>query len=223
MRSRTTALLATAALLTGGGAALAHALPLAEPEADLVASVGPDFTITLSTAAGKPVTRLDPGTYTIRVEDRSEFHNFHLRGPGVDRATSVDLVGTETWTVTLVDGTYRFVCDPHAFQMRGTLTVGTPPAAPKRTQVVATVGPRLSIALTLNGRKVRALKPGPYTVVVRDRTRVHNFRLRGPGVSRRTTWRFLGTVRWNVTLRKGTYRYDSDRAPKRLRGSFVVR
>ena len=63
------------------------------------------------------------GTYTITVRDRSNIHNFHLIGPGVDKSTSVAGVKTSTWTVKLKRGTYRFVCDPHASIMKGTLKV----------------------------------------------------------------------------------------------------
>ena len=47
----------------------------------LVATVGPSFTITLK-KAGKKVTTLPAGAYTITVQDRSGFHNFSLSGPG---------------------------------------------------------------------------------------------------------------------------------------------
>jgi plastocyanin len=51
-------------------------------------------------------------------------HNFHLRGPGVNKATTVRAKRTVTWTVTLRRGTYRYVCDPHARRMRGSFRVG---------------------------------------------------------------------------------------------------
>jgi plastocyanin len=50
-------------------------------------------------------------------------HNFHLRGRGVNKRTTVAFRGTATWTVTLRVGTYRFVCDPHARRMRGSFRV----------------------------------------------------------------------------------------------------
>ena len=37
--------------------------------------------------------------------------------------TSVGQVGKKTFTVTLKKGTYRFVCDPHASQMKGSFKV----------------------------------------------------------------------------------------------------
>jgi plastocyanin len=63
------------------------------------------------------------GTYTIIVHNKSNIHNFHLTGPGVNKRTSLGKVYTATWTVTLKKGTYKFVCDPHAAIMKGTLTV----------------------------------------------------------------------------------------------------
>ena len=59
------------------------ASPAVAQAEDLFATVGPDFTISLRNAAGLSVTQLDPGPYRIVVDDRSDFHNFHLSGPGV--------------------------------------------------------------------------------------------------------------------------------------------
>jgi len=94
-----------------------------------VATVGTNDgnNITL-TRNGQGVSQIPAGTYTIQVRDRSRFHNFHLRGPGIDRATTVAFVGTVTWTVTLTAGIYTFVCDPHASLMRGTFGVDRAPA-----------------------------------------------------------------------------------------------
>ena len=83
----------------------------------LVASVGPGFTISM---AKKPTKA---GKVKIVVNDKATFHNFHLRGPGVNVTTSVAATGTKTFTVTLKKGTYRFVCDPHASQMKGSFKV----------------------------------------------------------------------------------------------------
>ncbi len=88
----------------------------------LVATDGPGFTITL-TQGGKKVTSLPAGTYTIKVQDKSNIHNFHLIGPGVNKASSVVAVATTTWKVTLKKGTYKFQCDPHATIMKGSFKV----------------------------------------------------------------------------------------------------
>lgn len=88
----------------------------------LVGQDGPGFTITLK-QGGKKVTKLKPGVYTLRVLDKSSIHNFHITGPGLNKATSVAKVYTVTWTVTLKKGTYTFVCDPHKEIMRGSFKV----------------------------------------------------------------------------------------------------
>jgi plastocyanin len=70
------------------------------------------------------VRSLKPGTYTFVIQDRSTIHNYHLKGPGVDKKTAVPFLGTKTWTnVRLMKGKYTFVCDPHKANMHGSFTV----------------------------------------------------------------------------------------------------
>lgn len=57
---------------------------------------------------GRAVTRLAAGRYTFVVNDTSRTQNFRLRGPGVNRSTSVRGTGRATWTLTLRRGTYTF-------------------------------------------------------------------------------------------------------------------
>lgn len=97
--------------------AVTAAAPAATDVGKLTATDGPGFTITMSKKT------VPHGVYTITVKDRSSIHNFHLTGPGVNKKTSVAAVTTVTWRVTLKKGTYRFVCDPHATSMKGTLKV----------------------------------------------------------------------------------------------------
>lgn len=202
--------------------AAAAAAPSAAHATDLFGTVGPGPTIILRDASGRDVRQLDPGTYRITVEDLSDFHNFRLVGPGVNLATEVDAIETVTWDVTLVEGVYTFVCDPHRSDMQGTFTVGNPPPPPAPTRLVATVTAR-SITLTIGGLRVTTLAAGAYVVTVRDRSRRHNFHLTGPGVNRRTTVAQVGTFTWRLTLRAGAFRYVSDRQARRLRGAFRVR
>ena len=82
---------------------------------------GPGFTITLK-QGGKTVKTLKAGKYVFKISDKSNIHDFHLTGPGVNKVTSVTAVKTYTWNVTLKKGTYKFVCDPHPF-MKGSFTV----------------------------------------------------------------------------------------------------
>jgi plastocyanin len=110
-------------LAAAAAVALVAPAPSNAAATKLVANVGPGFTISL-TKAGKKVTTLKPGTYSITVNDKSTFHNFHLTGPGVNKKTSVAFKGTpKAWTVTLKKGTYRYVCDPHAATMKGSFRV----------------------------------------------------------------------------------------------------
>jgi plastocyanin len=88
----------------------------------LTGTTGPGFTITLKQGS-KKVTKLKAGTYIFKISDKSNIHNFHLTGPGVNKKTSVGGTGTSTWKLTLKKGTYKFVCDPHATIMKGSFTV----------------------------------------------------------------------------------------------------
>lgn len=99
--------------------------------------------------------------------------------------------------------------------------VGGGQGAPVR--LVGTVGPGARISLTLNGRPVSILPARAYTILVRDRSRRHNFHLTGPGVNRKTRVPRTETLTWNVTLRAGTYRYLSDPQRGRLRRTVLVR
>jgi plastocyanin len=83
---------------------------------------GPGFTITLKKGS-KKVTSLKAGKYKIVIQDKSNIHNFHLTGPGVNKKTGVGPQGKFTWTVTLKKGTYRYICDPHATIMKGSFKV----------------------------------------------------------------------------------------------------
>ena len=102
--------------------ALAVAAPAWGKATPLAGTVGPGFTISLK-KAGANVVKLKRGSYTVAVNDRSDFHNFRLRGPGVNRATGVAFVGRRSFTVTLRPGRYTIVCDPHADSMRRTFRV----------------------------------------------------------------------------------------------------
>jgi plastocyanin len=197
----------------------------------LVANVGQNdaFVISLRTASGGSVDNIPPGAYEIEVNDHSTMHNFHLTGPGVDMRTTEAFVGRVTWTVVFVNGRYTFNCDPHATQMRGSFTVGTvappppPPPPPRVQRLTATVGPGFTISLrTANGRRVTRLRRGRYRITVRDRSSMHNFHLRGPGVNKRTAVGFRGTRTWTVTLRRGRYGFVCDPHARRMRGSFRV-
>jgi hypothetical protein len=206
---------------------LPSALPAqANPRLTAVVGTNDAFVITLQDASGNVVRNLAPGTYDIAVSDRSEEHNFHLTGPNVDQMTEVVQRQEVTWTVTFTDGTYQFVCDPHAAEgMRGSFTVGTAPPPPPPAQPVrltGSVGPGRSITMRDSAGRLSAVDAGPVILTVTDRTKAHNFHLTGPGVNRKTGVAFRGRVTWRLTLRPGRYTYRSDRSA-RVRGSFTAR
>jgi len=209
------ALAAVAVLLGATDGAAMHA-----QNPKLTGVVGPGFSIILRDAQGSRVSRLDPGTYEIEVSDLSEDHNFHLAGPGVDRSTTVGGTGTENWTVTFTDGTYTYVCDPHSATLRGRFAVGPPPPTPpplavvtSKSRLVLTAGPAQVITLkTSAGKTVKTMKRGTYTMVVRDRSRIHNAHVIAPGFNRKTTpLTYTGTQTWKMKLAKvGTLRFLCD-------------
>ena len=191
-------------------------LPSAIAQADnpkLVAVVGTNdaFVISLRDASGNAVTQLAPGTYDIAVSDRSESHNFHLKGPGVDVSTPIGEKQETTWTVTIGEGRYTYVCDAHS-QMRGYFLAGA--LAP--TNFSGAVGPKKTISL-----RPKSALPGPALITVNDRSKTDNFHLTGPGVNKKTGVKTRGKATWTVTLVPGVYAYKSDKT-KKLHGSFVV-
>lgn len=122
--SKSTARLAAALAVVFALSALVGAGSAAAAPKTLNGSVGPGFTISLK-LAGKKVKKLKATTYRFKITDKSSSHNFHLKGPGYNKAiTSVGFTGTKTVTIKLKKGIYRYVCDPHASFMKGSFKVG---------------------------------------------------------------------------------------------------
>jgi hypothetical protein len=97
-------------------------LPL-PPIPTLHASVGPGRTISLRTASGQPVLKLDSGQYRIVVRDRSARDDFHLRGPDIDRRTGRRFRGTVVWRVDIggavpYGSQYSFFSDGRGAKLR---------------------------------------------------------------------------------------------------------
>jgi plastocyanin len=237
MPSRLLALACVLALVPIVPASLrAQDAPQARPSVEtLIGTVRANATIDLRHADGSLVTQLAAGSYSIEVHDETSSHNFHLSGPGVNQSTAVEYSGVSTWSVTFTAGTYTYVCDPHQGEMKGSFTVGnvttTPPATPPssavtpKTKLALTSGPGYTITLaTAAGKKVRTMRTGTYTVVVRDRSAIHNAHLVGPGANRFTTVPYKGTRTWKVKLaRAGTLQFLCDpHARQGMRGSAKV-
>ena len=101
-----------------------------------------------------------------------------------------------------------------------TLSASSGAAVPK---LVGTVGPGFTITLKQAGKTVRTLKAGTYSITVSDKANIHNFHLRGPGLSKEiTNIGFVGTKTVVVKLSKGTYTYVCDPHLTVMKGSFKV-
>ena len=105
--------------LTAAGASSAGT----QKSAGLTGEVGPGFSIEVK-LNGKDLKTIKAGTYTIKVQDKSSIHNFHLIGAGVNKSTSVGGTTETRWTIKLKPGKYTYQCDPHASaSMKGTFRV----------------------------------------------------------------------------------------------------
>ena len=122
MSFRLLAVAFTAALVAVGISTGAMATSTAVPK--LRGTIGPGYTISLKNAHGKKVKSLTHGKYTFIVSDKSNIHNYTLKGPGGSNKmiTGTGFLGTKTVTVTLKKGTYRFYCTVHPF-VTGTFKV----------------------------------------------------------------------------------------------------
>ena len=206
-------------------AAAAISLPAAatgkSAATSLVGVVGPGMTITLSDANGGAVSHLDPGDYTVSINDQSILHNYHLFGPGVEQRTDIETTGMTTWNITVVDGTYGFRCDAHPTSMKGSFTVGNlPPPPPPPAKLSGKVTTK-TISLKSAGSRVRSVVEGTFKVAVTDASKTQNFHLTGPGVNKKTGVKARPKVTWTLELGPGKYTYRSDKK-RRLRGTFTV-
>jgi NitT/TauT family transport system substrate-binding protein len=77
-----------------------------------------------------------------------------------------------------------------------------------------TVG-NVFITLRLDGKSVKTLPHGKYTLVVQDNSKSTGFRLSGPGVKKQTSVKGTGRSTWTLTLKRGKYVYSSVKHPKR--------
>jgi plastocyanin len=91
------------------------------------------------------------------------------------------------------------------------------------TKIFGSVGPGFSISVTdAAGNAVSNLEPGPYELVVSDKSEFHNFRLTGPGVSIATTVEGMGEETFQITVAGGKYTYLCDPHSGSMNGSFTV-
>ena len=79
------------------------------------------------------------------------------------------------------------------------------------TKLKGTTGPGFTITLKKGTATVKSLTPGKYAITVNDKSKMHNFRIKGPGLNKQiTSISFKGTKTVTVTLKKGKYTYQCD-------------
>jgi len=71
--------------------------------------------------------------------------------------------------------------------------------------LIGTDGPGFTITMSK-----KTVKAGTYLITIHDRSAIHDFHLTGPGVNKKTTVPAIGTFKWTVKLKKGTYKYVCD-------------
>lgn len=82
-----------------------------------------------------------------------------------------------------------------------------------------TVGPGFTISMAK-----KPTKAGKITLVVSDKSSIHNFHLKGPGVNVKTSVAATGTKTFkNLTLKKGKYTFVCDPHASTMKGSFTIK
>jgi plastocyanin len=81
-----------------------------------------------------------------------------------------------------------------------------------------TVGPGFTIVM-----KKKPTKAGKYKLVVADKSSIHNFHLKGPGVNVKTSVGAVGTKSFTITLKKGKYVFVCDPHASTMKGSFTIK
>lgn len=87
-------------------------------------------------------------------------------------------------------------------------------ATPK---ITGTVGPGFTISMK------KPTKAGTYTLVVSDKSSIHNFHLKGKGVNVKTSVPATGSKTFKITLAKGKYTFLCDPHPTSMKGSFTIK
>jgi plastocyanin len=81
-----------------------------------------------------------------------------------------------------------------------------------------TVGPGFTISMAK-----KPTKAGKYTLVVSDKSSIHNFHLKGPGVNVKTSVAATGSKTFKITLKPGKYTFVCDPHASTMHGSFKIK
>ncbi len=78
-------------------------------------------------------------------------------------------------------------------------------AATNTNTLTGTVGPGFTITMSKTN-----VKAGTYVITIHDRSSIHDFHLTGSGVNKVTSVPAIGTTKWTLKLKKGTYKFVCD-------------
>jgi len=95
--------------------------------------------------------------------------------------------------------------------------VGPSFAAVRANTLTGTDGPGYTI--TMNKKTVKA---GTYVITIHDLASIHDFHLTGSGVDKKTSVTGMGTTKWTVKLKKGTYHFVCDPHRTIMHGVLTV-
>jgi plastocyanin len=116
--------LAAAAVAVLAAVLAATALARQSSTPTLVGTVGPGYTIKL-TSNGKAVKTLKAGGYKLVIHDKASIHAWSLDGPNgyAKDFTKIPFVGNKTIAVNFKAGKYKYYCPAHESIMFGRFTV----------------------------------------------------------------------------------------------------
>src|SRR5437016_5451893 len=101
------------------------------------------------------------------------------------------------------------------------LVAASSPGAMTVPKLLGTVGPGFTISLKdAKGKAAKQVKAGKYTFVIQDKSAIHTFSLKGPGINKTlTSVSFVGSKSVTLTLKAGSYTFYCTVHPT-MRGTF---
>jgi len=83
--------------------------------------------------------------------------------------------------------------------------------------LAGTVGPGYTISMNK-----KTVKAGTYVITIHDLASIHDFHLTGSGVDKKTSVTGMGTTKWTVKLKTGTYHFVCDPHRTIMHGVLTV-
>ena len=94
---------------------------------------------------------------------------------------------------------------------------GATPTRLNANTLTGTVGPGFTISMNK-----KTVKAGTYTITIHDLATIHDFHLTGAGIDKKTSVPGMGTTKWTVKLKKGTYHFVCDPHRTIMHGILTV-